>query len=79
MDREVKEAMAVRRKLLVLEMARVTGNVVNTCREFEVPRSTFYNWKKAYEREGKAGLVRKKPIAYHHPRRISPEAMEKIL
>ena len=79
MNKEVKDAFVLRRKLLVLEMARVTGKAAGTCREFEVPRSTFYTWKKAYEREGKAGLIRKKPIAYHHPRQISLEAVEKIL
>ena len=25
--------------------------------------STFYGWKKAYDKEGKAGLARKKPVA----------------
>ena len=30
-----------------------------TCREFEVPNSTFYEWKKAFKRNGVAELKRK--------------------
>ena len=49
------------------------------CREFEIPRSSFYKWKKALDVGGKAGLARKKPIALSHPRKLSPEVVEKIL
>jgi transposase len=31
-------------------------------------RSLFYIWKAAYEREGAAGLVNKKPCAHTHPK-----------
>jgi len=79
MIKEVKEELAVRRKLMVLNYARETGKVIKTCREFEVPRSSFYQWKKVYDSEGKAGLCRKKPIAYHHPKQLSPETIEKTL
>ena len=48
-------------------------------KEFDVPRSSFYDWKRAYAREGKAGLLRKKPIAKSHPRHIQPEFVEKML
>lgn len=32
-----------------------------------IPRSLFYVWKAAYEREGEAGLVNKKLCAHAHP------------
>jgi transposase-like protein len=48
--------------MAVLEYAKVCRTVVKAYREFEVPRSTFYNWKRAFDIEGKAGLARKKPI-----------------
>jgi transposase len=44
-----------------------------------VTKSSFYNWKKAYDHGGKEGLKRKKPMAYNHPNKISEEVIEKIL
>jgi len=79
MIKEVKEELAIRQKLLILEYAREVGNVVKACRYFEVPRSSFYQWKKAFDLNGKTGLVRKKPIAHHHPKQLQAEAIEKIL
>lgn len=64
---------------MILEYARLFGNVAKACREFEIPRSSFYKWKKAFDVGGKAGLARKKPIALSHPRKLSPEVVEKIL
>ena len=49
MTKEVKEPLAIRRKLVILEIARVSGNAAKVCRLFEVPRSTFYKWKKAFD------------------------------
>ncbi|MCH8328199.1 MAG: helix-turn-helix domain-containing protein, partial [Candidatus Marinimicrobia bacterium] len=49
------------------------------CRDFNIPDSSFYEWKKAYEKEGKAGLRRKKPVAYSHPKKIPVQVVEKIL
>ncbi len=79
MDKEIKDVLAVRRKMVILEYARLSGNVAKACREFEIPRSSFYKWKKAFDIGGKAGLARKKPIALSHPRKLSPEVVEKIL
>lgn len=70
--------MRVRPKLAVLEYADHLG-VTEACREFNVPRSSFYRWKLKYEKEGRSGLYREGPIANHHPRRTSPEVVEKIL
>jgi transposase InsO family protein len=81
MDRDsiIKEAFALRRKQMVLEYARGLGNDAEACRFFDVPRSSFYRWRQAYAREGKAGLVRKRPIAKSHPRQLSAEVVEKVL
>jgi transposase InsO family protein len=75
----IREAFALRFRYNVLEYAREIGSDAKSYRFFEVPRSTFYRWKKAYAEAGKAGLVRKKPIAKSHPRQIPPEMIEKIL
>ena len=79
MTREVRDALAAHRKFVILEYAGEFGNVKKVCCEFGVPRSSFYRWKKAFSVEGKAGLVRKKPIARSHPRQIPQEFVEKIL
>jgi transposase-like protein len=54
-----KAQQDIRRKTRALEHAARTGNVRQTCRYFGIPRSLFYVWRAAYEREGTAGLMRK--------------------
>ena len=78
MHKDPREELRVRFKLTVLEIAQHIG-VTKACQEFNIPRSSFYRWKKKYDRDGRAGLYRKKPIAYGHPRKASPEVVEKIL
>jgi IS30 family transposase len=43
------------------------------------PTPSFYRWKKAFAKEEKAGLIKKKPIAKSHPRQAPAEVVEKIL
>ena len=52
---------------------------IRACREYEVPKSTFYEWKKAYKKNGVSGLKKKKPIAQNYPGRISKLVIDKIL
>ncbi|MBI1802900.1 MAG: IS481 family transposase [Ignavibacteriae bacterium] len=65
-------------KKVVLEYADLSGSDAKSYRSFDVPRSTFYEWKKAFAKEGPTGLIRKKPVAKSHPRQLSPEVVEKI-
>jgi transposase len=74
-----KAQQDIRRKTRALEHAARTGNVRKTCRYFGIPRSLFYVWKDAYEREGEAGLVNKKPCAHAHPKATAPAIIEQIL
>ncbi|MCH8837906.1 MAG: IS481 family transposase [Candidatus Marinimicrobia bacterium] len=78
-QRLVRDELKYRKKLLVLEYARGIGNNAEACRDFNIPDSSFYEWKKAYEKEGKAGLRRKRPVAYSHPKKIPIQVAEKIL
>lgn len=78
MHSEAREELKVRFKVTVLEYAKLVG-VTKTCREFDVARSTFYEWKKRYEAEGRTGLYRKKPIAHQHPRKTPQVVIDKIL
>jgi len=70
---------SVRYKKVVLEYAEGIGSDVKSYRDFDVPRSTFYEWKKIFKKEGAAGLIPKKPIAKSHPRQLQSEVVEKIL
>jgi len=79
MHPEAKEHLRIRYKLIVLDYARITRNVSKTCREFDVPRGSFYRWKNAFELEGKKGLRRKKPIAYSHPKKTPQNVIDLIL
>jgi transposase InsO family protein len=79
MNQEVKDILNQRRKIFVLEYAKAIRSVTKTCKEFNIPRSSFYDWKKAFEKEGKAGLLRKKPIARNHPRKLNQSVVDKIV
>ena len=79
MQKEVREILRIRFKFAVLDYAQGIGSVTKACREFEVPRSTFYEWKKAFDKEGKAGLARKKPVALNHPRKLAQNVVDQIL
>jgi transposase len=79
MIQEVKDELYRRFKLFVLTHARVTKDVTRTCKEFEIPRSSYYNWKKKYDEGGEGGLVRKKPIPHSFPKQLSQETIDKIL
>lgn len=78
MHKEAREELRLRFKLLVLELATHFGPT-KTCRDFEVPSSTFYEWKKTFKRDGVAGLKRKKPIAHNHPKKVSQDVVDKVL
>ena len=67
MNKEVKDILNQRRKLMVLEYAKAIGSVSQTCQDLGIARSSFYEWKNAFEQEGKSGLLRKKPIPKNHP------------
>ena len=53
MNSEVRDALAVRQKEAILQYAQGIGNAKEACRDLNVPRSSFYRWKKAYAEEGK--------------------------
>jgi transposase InsO family protein len=70
---------SVRFKRVILDYAEGIGSDAKAYRELGIPKSTFYEWKRAFKKEGAIGLVPKKPIAKHHPRQLSSMTIEKIL
>ena len=74
-----KEERELNRRLRILKHARDSGNVCLTCRYFGIGRSTFYQWKSRFDKEGITGLQRKKPVGQRWPNQLSEETVEKIL
>ena len=49
-----EEQRLVQKRLRVLEHAQKIGNVRKTCRYFGIGRSSFYRWKRAFDRDGES-------------------------
>ena len=75
----VRDELQFRRKLNILGYAHDIGSDAEAYRDFGIPKSTYYSWKKAYKQRGEDGLRRKKPAAYSHPKKIPAEIAAKIL
>jgi len=79
MTKEVRDALEAERRFRILNYVLSSRKIAAELRDFAIPKSTFYRWKAAYEKEGKAGLFRKKPVAKSYPGQIPKEHVEKIL
>lgn len=79
LTKDVNAYLKLRKKLMVLEYARRSGSVAKALKEFKVPKATYYKWKKIYDKDGEAGLLKKHPVAYNHPNKIKEEIIEKVL
>ena len=64
----------IRRKKRALEHAEKVGNVRKICRYDGISRSSFYLWKKAYERQGDAGLGRDRRVS-EKPHGMDPRSL----
>lgn len=69
----MEDLREIQRKLRVLRHAERTGQVAKTCRDFGIGRASFYRWKRAYKRDGEAGLANAKPIPKSSPNQTAPE------
>jgi len=79
MQKEVKEAFRVQFKWFILRYAQICRTDAKAYRDFNVPKSTFYGWKRAFDKEGRAGLDRKKTNAHNHPRSLKQDVVDQIL
>jgi transposase InsO family protein len=73
------EQRDISRKLRILNHAKESGNVSRTCRSFGISRETFYQWKRAHERDGERALVNSKPCPQNPKLRTPVHIEEKIL
>ena len=79
-EARANEILRVRRIKFILDfISNSKTSVAQELEDFEIPKSTYYNWKKKYELGGKKGLERKKPVARSHPKQLSQDTIDKIL
>lgn len=65
-------------RLSVLELARELGNVAEACRQRDMDRTSFYEWKRRFQTQGFEGLKDLPPIHKNHPQTTPPEVVERI-
>lgn len=63
----------------ILKHGFKSGNITETCELFHISRTTFYNWKNAYEKYGVIGLKNEEPRKPKMPNKVSKELEGKIL
>ncbi len=79
-ENRAKDIIAARNKTYLLKyILKSKNSVQKECSDFGIPRSTFYEWKKKYEKEGEEGLLRKKPVAHNYPGKIQQAVIDKVL
>jgi hypothetical protein len=65
-EKKTKELILLRRKLFVIEwIEKFPGNVRKEFKEFDIPKSTYYDWRRRYRLEGQKGLERKGLLPNH--------------
>ena len=73
------EEKIARQRLSVLELAKALGNVAEACRQRDMNRSQFYEYKRRFQTHGLEGLKDLPPIPKSHPMTTPEEVVEKII
>jgi transposase InsO family protein len=68
-----------RQRLSVLELAQTLGNVSEACRQRDMTRTQFYEYKRRFQTHGLVGLKDLPPIHKTHPFTTAPEVVERLL
>jgi transposase len=74
----LKEQSDIRRKLKVLNYAKQIKNITKACRYYGISRETFYQWKRAYEKDGEKALINQKPCP-QNPKLRTPQHIEDLI
>lgn len=73
------EEKLVHQRLSVLQLAERLGNVTEACRQRDISRTQFYEYKRRFQTHGMEGLKDLPPIHKTHPFSTPPETIEKII
>lgn len=73
-----KEKVAQNR-LTLLQLAEKLGNVSKVCLMHKVSRSQFYEYKRAFQEHGFAGLIDRPPIPGPHPNELCEDTKKRII
>lgn len=77
-NKRVNDILQQRRKLRLLKLMSYEKNVSKGCEEYEIPRSTYYEWKSRHRKCGDKGFLRNKDDKEYQPR-IGGNIVDKIL
>ncbi|RLD24472.1 MAG: IS481 family transposase [Bacteroidetes bacterium] len=77
--KEIEKYLAYRKKLRVLKLAKDLKSNRKAYEIFDISKSTFYSWKKKFDKYGEQGLVRKKREPESFANRIDPNTVNLIL
>ena len=75
--RDARSTLA-KHRLSVLKLAREPGNVAEACRQRELDRTSFYEWKQCFQTQGFEGLKDLPPIHKSRPQTTSPETVARV-
>lgn len=68
-----------RQRLSVLDLAKALGNVSEACRQRDISRQTFYEYKRRFDKHGLEGLKDLPPIPKSHPNTTPDEHVKRLL
>ena len=77
--KEIERYLRYQKKLRALNLVNEGLKVLEVCDIFKISKTTFYNWKNKYEKDGKQGLERKIRSYESYGNRISDKTIELIL
>ncbi len=69
----------ITRKLNILELGQVLGNISEACRKLGVSRQHYYDIKQAIEEDSLEGLLEKSRRVAGIGNRVAPEIEQKLL
>jgi len=73
-----EQARLVHWRRMLVQEAETTGNVSATCQKYRISRQAFYEWMRRYAQHSVTGLCDGPRGPKNHPRKTSPQVIEKI-
>jgi transposase InsO family protein/transposase-like protein len=66
-------------RLRVLQLAEELGNVSDACRQAEMDRTSFYEWRRRYREHGLEGLKDLPPVHKSHPQTTPQQVVQRLI